>query len=167
MTATEEVRRLLDERGVKYAFEQVKEGTLFHVSTDGEAYYFILVRDNDAGIEVWSQYLTPQQAIDATLGRGEWYDEDGTLHIRCHRLPDSIDVTLPDSRGREVYSARVHSFERRKECHDTKTFTSWRLFTCSNCRAQVELNAIHSADRKIGGIPLKFCPNCGAKVVDA
>lgn len=35
---------------------------------------------------------------------------DGTLHVEAARLPERIDVTLPDERGREVHSARVHRF---------------------------------------------------------
>ena len=112
--ATTEVRRLLDERGVEWVEDHDRTCWMA-----GGTYHSAYV--NLSGNLIVTN-LTPQQAIDATLGRGE--------------------------------------------CHDTGTFTSWRLFTCSNCRAQIELNAIHSADRKIGGIPLKFCPNCGAKVVE-
>lgn len=61
------LRRMLDERGVEYTQALAAEGTLFIVVTNKE-HYFILVRDNDAGIEMWSRDLTPEQAIAATLG---------------------------------------------------------------------------------------------------
>lgn len=70
-SATERLRRMLDERGVEYTQTVVTEGVLFTVVT-GEEHYFVLVRDNDAGIEMWSQHLTPEQAIAATLGRKEY-----------------------------------------------------------------------------------------------
>lgn len=95
MNATERIRELLDERGVRYAFERVSEGTLFHVSTDGESYYFILVRDDDAGIEMWSQHLTPEQAVEATLGRGE-----------CHR--ECYDIDMLDGE-RSYWCSACHS----------------------------------------------------------
>lgn len=69
MSGTEELRRLLNERGVEYTQAMAVKGTLFIVVTS-KKYYFILVRDNDAGIEMWSRDLTPEQAISATLGAG-------------------------------------------------------------------------------------------------
>lgn len=65
MTATDELRRMLDERGVKYSYECVTEGTLFVVTRDVRIYY-ILAREK--GFEVWSNWLTPEQAIAVTLG---------------------------------------------------------------------------------------------------
>jgi len=73
MTATDELRRLLDDRGVEYTQANAMGGTLFIVVTS-EEYYFILVRDNNAGIEMWSKDLTPEQAVAATLGRGTCHD---------------------------------------------------------------------------------------------
>ena len=67
MEPIELLRRLLDERGVEYTQANATGGTLFIVVTSKE-YYFILVRDNNAGIEMWSQDLTPEQVIEATLG---------------------------------------------------------------------------------------------------
>ena len=87
MTATEELCRLLDERGVKYTKTVVTEGVLFTVVTS-EEYYFVLVRGNDAGIEMWSQYFTPAQAIAATLGAG-------TCTVEC--FDDGIDEALDGS----------------------------------------------------------------------
>ena len=84
MTATEELRRLLDERGVEYTQMIVTKGVLFTIVTSKE-HYFILVRDNDAGIEMWSQYFTPEQAIAATLGPGTCHaDETDTLECVCN-----------------------------------------------------------------------------------
>ena len=91
MTKADELRKMLDERGVEYTQTIVTEGTLFLVITSDE-HYFILVRDNDAGIEMWSQYLTPAQAIVATLGVGTCHNvheppKDTTFwpspHFKC------------------------------------------------------------------------------------
>ena len=67
MTATDTLRAMLDERGVRYTKAAAAEGVLLVVEISGEQ-YFILVRDNGAGIEMWSRYFTPEQAIAATLG---------------------------------------------------------------------------------------------------
>ena len=109
MTATERLRELLDERGVRYAFERVLEGTLFHVSTDGEPYYFILVRDDDAGIEMWSQYLTPEQAIEATLGGRECRDE-------WDEYPGLFNCSECGYDNFNTYAASVRSFNYCPNC---------------------------------------------------
>ena len=67
MTATDELRRLLDERGVEW--EDCKGGSTY-VEYKGEAWRFDYDEPFDQlGIVCFSGY-TPQQAIDATLGRG-------------------------------------------------------------------------------------------------
>lgn len=67
MSEPEKLRALLDKRGVKYETELVGQGTLFTVWADEERAYHILVRH--VGIDIWSNHLTAQQAVDATLGR--------------------------------------------------------------------------------------------------
>lgn len=74
MTATDNLRRILDERGVEYTQTIVTKDILFTIVTSKE-HYFILMRDNDAGIEMWSQYFTPEQAVEAALGRGTCHME--------------------------------------------------------------------------------------------
>jgi hypothetical protein len=54
----------------------------------------------------------------------------------------------------------------RGTCHDTGTFKSWGLFTCSNCSIVIPLNAVKDAPSVGKSMPLKFCPNCGREVVD-
>ena len=78
MSATDELRRMLDERGVKYSHEDVTEGTLFVVTRDVRIYY-ILAREK--GFEVWSDWLTPEQAVEATLGRGECRMNESDLPV--------------------------------------------------------------------------------------
>lgn len=69
MTATEELRRLLDERGVKWmpiAWNPKKE-TFYHTS-DGVGFCADEYTD---GVRIYTDAtITPEQAIDATLGRG-------------------------------------------------------------------------------------------------
>lgn len=77
-SSTTTLRRLLDERGVKYVPEIVTEGTLFVVTKDVRTYY-ILAREK--GFEVWSEWLTPAQVIAATLGTE-------TCHMIYNELAD-------------------------------------------------------------------------------
>lgn len=75
MTATEELRRMLDERGVKYdtAATVISETVAtFWCDRDGEPCTALEGSDDipDGKLSVQA-LLTPAQAIDATLGRGE------------------------------------------------------------------------------------------------
>lgn len=56
--------------------------------------------------------------------------------------------------------------ERTETCHDEGTFNSWGLFTCSNCSIVFPLDAVKDAPSIGRVIPPKYCPNCGAKVVE-
>ena len=69
MSATERLRALLDERGVKWTYD----GT---VSFSDGKHWFHAWAYNDGAMCVSMGYLTPEQAIEATLGRGE-----------CEKLP--------------------------------------------------------------------------------
>lgn len=70
MSATDELRRLLDERGVEWESGLPTE-TIVRVPIDT-----LYVERQDGRMHVYFRsYLTPAQAIDATLGRGT-----------CHRV---------------------------------------------------------------------------------
>ena len=67
MTATDELPRLLDERGVEWRDDSSIYGTRRTVWTaDGVTY----VAAEVSGRLKVSGYLTPEQAVEATLGRG-------------------------------------------------------------------------------------------------
>lgn len=88
MTATDELRRLLDERGVEWR-ERVWGGkhsvtTFWHAR--GVRWHY---RENRFGeVRLHADGLTPEQAIDATLGRG-------TCHNAMPLLPSGMPY--PDS----------------------------------------------------------------------
>lgn len=69
MTATDELRRLLDERGVEW---QDFDDEPTWMGSDGEMHYarqeFTF---NGLTGNVTVYHLTPEQAVEATLGRGE------------------------------------------------------------------------------------------------
>ncbi len=66
MTATDELRRLLDERGVEYTVvPEDMYGSREYIKIGG-----MEIRTNGLG-EVAVFFLTPEQAVEATLGRGE------------------------------------------------------------------------------------------------
>ncbi len=64
MTATDELRRLLDERGVEWTYG---DGTVSYAS-DGHWCHAWAYNDNAMCVSMG--YFTPSQAVEATLGRG-------------------------------------------------------------------------------------------------
>ena len=49
-------------------------------------------------------------------------------------------------------------------CHDEGTFSSWGLFTCSNCSIVFPLDAVKDAPSIGRTLPPNYCPNCGRRV---
>ena len=66
MTATDELRRLLDERGIEY-YPKAAYETVFSTGTE-----HVHVQDDliDGCLELFIRPVTPAQAVEATLGRG-------------------------------------------------------------------------------------------------
>ena len=103
MTATEELRRLLDERGVEWDYG-IAGATTTSFSVNGINLTFTPMRD---GL-VCSTILTPAQAIAATLGAGECTLESAhgycdpyvrtayQIELSCHTL-DAWDDPVPPS----------------------------------------------------------------------
>ena len=77
-SATEVLRRMLDERGVEWW--QKKRHTCWKVGKGQEVEMWRAWEAPDGSITLKVDYiyhLTPEQAIDATLGRGECHDAAG------------------------------------------------------------------------------------------
>ena len=76
MTATDTIRAMLDERGVEH-FDST-DGTYWGGSVlarDGSSHaYRFSARESVGGLNVHLLRATPEQAIEATLGRGECMD---------------------------------------------------------------------------------------------
>lgn len=108
MSATDELRRMLDERGADYRVSSTG------YSIDIGPYTTAYANRSDTTLDVSLRQVTPEQAIAATLGDGtclpHFWTHDGALHIELPKLPDSIQVRLPDQRDREAGSARVWQY---------------------------------------------------------
>ena len=71
MTATDELRRLLDERRVEYKDRNVFGKHVFHW---GKPFHGAMFTDSGEWTELVVENATPEQAVDATLGRGTCRD---------------------------------------------------------------------------------------------
>ena len=155
MSATEELRELLNERGVEWTAndgEYVKETCWPYMGELTSAFAEYYNGTTRFVCDTWC--FTPEQAVEATMGPtiSGFLTHDGMLHVTCGMVPERIEVTLPDERGREVHSARVHEFERRRECRITEDEDTGFL-CCSEC------GAIQPEDYTV-----YYCWDCGARV---
>lgn len=108
MSATDELRRMLDERGVEYKTHDIITGKA--VTWHGSVCNWIALPDERGlAVAVYKDYLTPEQAIAATLG---WIDEPDTIR---NELADGgliADVLAPvcaDEKERMAFErGRVH-----------------------------------------------------------
>ena len=183
MTATDELRRLLDERGVEYVLDEEygekyppEKRVTWSCDLAGEDMtvtardYCININDDgsaDYCLDLeFHEVFTVEQAIDATLGDVPclpyFWTHDGTLHIELPRLPESISVRLPDQRDREVRSARVWQYTQGSGTCHMEYCDEWsgdelyptEAYVCSACGYIT-----------VDGKP-NHCPNCGRKAVD-
>lgn len=170
MTATEDLRRLLDERGVEFD----KASTSLAIATfwsdsDGNPCSALDGADDIPQGKLSVQLLiTPQQAIDATLGPEHTFTREdvegafvsgyslGTLPVGSDPQWDENRQTV-DEHMAELGWIRADATLGRGECHDTwdVELTGRLRFQCSECEA-VSLE-----------IAPRFCPVCGRRVVDA
>ena len=90
--ADEELRRMLDERNVEYKERDMYTRRVFHW---GEPLHSAMFTASNEWTELVVENPTPQQAIDATLGRGECEVEernDGWYCSACGDLLGSYDL---------------------------------------------------------------------------
>lgn len=107
MTATDELRRLLDERGVEWRGGLPTETM---VEADGLDLLYVTLPDGRVRAFI-RNYLTPEQAVDATLGRGTCRDmgrycftcsECGWIANEPHHMLGGFYPSYCPSCGRKV-----------------------------------------------------------------
>lgn len=103
-------------------------------------------------------------------------DEDGSVYIECDHLPGCI-FTSSDTRmwfygeesfngspAKTAYEVAAEAWNSRagRTCRNAEEDEELGFFTCSLCRETIKLDWCWHCDLD----EIKFCPNCGAKVVD-
>ena len=167
MTATDELRALLDERGVEYGWSKEQPDQTWWKDQDGHIYFA-------KGISNPMFFnFTPKQAVEATLGR----NPDGEPASRMTDVMMRVERALGvDHGGAEVLSAEVVPLLRealeiidaaatlgRGECYNDALKSD--QFYCSECGIDLDIVKL-SADADFVYVP-KYCPSCGRRVVDA
>ena len=104
MSETDELRKLLDERGVEH--RDVSHITLWGRHTyDSIDYYDYVVNEIEGQLCLSMHDVTPAQAVAATLGRGECEIEErrdgwGVITRHCGNCGADLDC---DTRNRQNY----------------------------------------------------------------
>lgn len=106
-SATEELRRLLDERGVEWCPSAWDRSTETYWKTaDGNG---CLATQGETKLRLsFADYLTPEQAVEATLGRGTCHDVGDPSDFCCSEcgvrmFTDTNDTyTMIASDGRAI-----------------------------------------------------------------
>lgn len=194
MTATEELRRMLDERGVRW--KRVRghkdNGTSWH---DRYGSYVEAVQEYawDGGefpegkmiVRRGPTYLTPGQAIAATLGHEDTYTREdvesafvsgyslGSLPVGSDPRWDENRQTV-DEHMAELGWVRKDTLGAGT-CHNASKVMDEHgqaRFACSECGAWIDSRMLWNPEYRNGESPwvsdckLNYCPNCGRKVVD-
>lgn len=181
MTATDELRRLLDERGVEWVAGTPIDNYIFStfwLDANGVEWRAVGVNSDCETLRI-SAHITPAQAIEATLGRGNAGRYVGLRQGKYWERTENSDyycggcgwkVTDHDSYCPECGGALHKATLGRGECHDAED--SGTDFCCSACGARLYIDTgdtytmIAADERTIIERP-NYCPNCGRRVVDA
>ena len=154
---TERLMAMLEERGVEYKTHGIIGGKA--VTWHGRVCNWVaLPHENGLAVAVYKDYLTPEQAIAATMGnrptksgRGYYTDRDGEgTHIMCDDCGGYIGTV-------EEITATLGSGECEME-HDGEivaTALKLSVWFCSECGSPT-----------YNDMKPFYCQYCGAKVVD-
>lgn len=94
MSATDELRRLLDERGVEYKYRDMFGKHVFHW---GEPLHGAMFTDGGEWTDLVVENASPEQAVEATLGRGtcrQIETEEGFIVCSECGAPQPEDYTV-------------------------------------------------------------------------
>ena len=159
-SATDELRRLLDELGAEYTTDDRCRELFWNTGKSGT------VRASAIGtnglVQMIVTRITPEQAVEATLGRGDVEWDGDVLVLTLPRDPSSIHVRRADGGPRKVYPSEATL--GKGTCRIEEQGCEWR---CTGC-GEVVGSWDPSSELCVSGNFVElwdYCPNCGRKVV--
>lgn len=147
MSATDELRRMLDERGVEWEAPTSFDGTARYDTVAG-GYWF-----HEFNGKITIHGLDPEQAIAATLGRGVLSASQVSNAVYAH----SIHADCADADWQAI-ADELNATLGRGTCHITDSGPWGHPYVCSACGA--------SFDPEVYDGEFNYCPNCGRHIVE-
>ena len=141
MSTTDVLRKLLDERGVEWTYA---DGT---VSFADNGRWYHAWAYNDGAMCVSMGYLTPEQAIAATLGNSR---------ADYHGYEQAAIEAWESIKAWNSRAERTCEWELE---HSGTLYDKWRCSKC--CYLFVEPRC----DQGYTDLEPNYCPNCGCKVI--
>lgn len=184
MSATDELRKLLDERGVdwrRWSGNSKRKTQWFmpnsNIGSDMPGGYCVTVSEHKDGTLYFNSMIAaPEQAIAATLGERSKTNQNGVTAEQVMAIVGRYQPAYcPYTNGRfdwqgiadELNALSLNnqsmseSLSERGTCKNKAT--SLRTFWCDCCDCALE-DWMDVGGKLING--LRYCPNCGRKVVD-
>lgn len=153
MTAINELRRMLDERGIEY--ETYDEPDESIISTQWEACGFLWDAD-DREERIYlsaDRLITPEQVIAATLGTGTLTAEQ-IMAIAGKHQPDYCSDTHVCFDWQAIADELNATLGDAGTCHDVAGMDD--VFECSACGGRYQAWALKRWAR--------YCPDCGRRI---
>ena len=153
-TATDKLRKLLDERGKKWVEFIEPTATAWTDGTHG------IVADENDDDKLWltMSMMTPEQAVAMTLGYRELTAEQVRECVKTIYFEGYNDGSV--GRGPHIEETdwqwitnKLNAKLECETCHNTQTDFDFQCSECGKCLDN---------GRTLG---IKYCPYCGAKVV--
>lgn len=174
MTPTEELRRMLDERGIKYG---TRDGMAIKNTywNDGNGRRWGYAEDvTESGTTLTTLFLvsgqltfTPTQAIDATLGEKNEtpYDrlierlrEDWNIEVSWDGLRKFWHIGLTENGMRERDERNKREASLGRGTCELEINSDMTAVVCSKCRYPMPHGTVLAE--------MRYCPSCGRKVVN-
>lgn len=159
MTATDELRRLLDERGVKWEDDtpvpSMKPWKTSFTSFTGEE-VSIGCYDEPKWIMGTLVFHTPEQAIAATLG--PFTSDEEKRDFEAFRDGEWVEASVYRSLKAQYDELKVTL--GRGKCHNTSYRLDESRFHCSECRFGCWVKDVADGLDKLP----QHCPRCGREV---
>ena len=161
MTATDDLRRLLDERGIEYKVRVEDTTGIKHIiwHTDEFSLWDWNEEFGVGWLDGWQHNVTPEQAIAATLGNdGVERTNDGVAERECDQLKDEnakLREQLDDAEHNRTRNAREYA----RMCHENDKLrelvrAAWECIrmgvSCSDCRLTFGGCTLQTAMRELG-----------------
>ena len=163
MSATDKLRRMLDERGVRYLKDDGESirATKWKARKQGaflEHAMFVEYANGETDFTFPSSAVTPEQAIAATLGGGKLTAKQVRKCVRVGACDHGLWGAIDEDTDWQTIADELNAALENEECDIVKSYGKHPitndevvLYNCSKCGKLIDLSA-------------NYCGKCGARI---